>query len=128
MKKLSLLLVTAFLLSFYFTQSSFAASPSNSVKTMATILHYLNHFPGDEERKKLNKIVNDGKATSQEKTIATAILNLQHSATSADKKKLSSVISDSSTSMAAKDVAKIVKSLNHKPSSSDKKVLKKYMW
>ena len=128
MNKRIIILLSLILSVFLFSQNSFASSPSNSVKTMATILNYLNHYPGDEEKKKLNKIVNSKKSTSQEKTIATAILNLQHSASDADKKKLSKVISDSSTSEGAKDIAIIVKGLNHKPSSSDKKTLKKYMW
>ena len=128
MKKTLPILISLLLSSFLLIQPVFASSPSNSVKTMATILNYLNHYPGDEEKKKLNKIVNSKKSTPQEKTIATAILNLQHSASDADKKKLSNVISDSSTSAGAKDIAKIVRGLNHKPSSSDKKILKKYMW
>ncbi|MDH5257267.1 MAG: hypothetical protein OEX07_04645 [Gammaproteobacteria bacterium] len=128
MNKRLLVLLTLLLSSFLFTQQSIAAAPSNSIKTMATILNYLNHFPGDEEKKKLNAIVSDKKASDHEKTIASAMLNLQHSATEGDKRKLATIISDSSASEGAKDLAKIIKDLNHKPSSADKKILKKYMW
>jgi len=128
MNKRIFILFSVILSVFLFSQQSIAAAPSNSVKTMATILNYLNHFPNDDEKEKLRKIVNSKKATPQEKIIATAIINLQHRATDADKQKLSEVISDSSTSKSAKSIAKIVRGLRHKPSSNDKDVLKKYMW
>jgi len=128
MKKQTLILLCVFLTSVFFTQSSFASSPSDSVRTMSMVLNFLNHYPGDDEKTKLKKIISSKKATSQEKVIATAILNLHHGATDKDKAKLSSVISDSSTAGPAKDIAKIVKGLSHKASSSDKAVLKKYMW
>lgn len=128
MKKQTLLLACLFLTSLFFTQISIASSPSDSVRTMSMVLNYLNHYPGDDEKIKLNTIINSEKTTSQEKVIATAILNLHHGATAKDKEKLSSVISNGSTSGPAKDLAKIVRSLNHKASSGDKAILKKYMW
>lgn len=128
MKKQTLILLCLYVTSVFFTQTSFASSPSDSVRTMSMVLNFLNHYPGDDEKTKLEKIINSKKATSQEKIIATAILNLHHGAKDKDKDKLASVISDSSTSGPAKDLAKIVKGLSHKASSSDKAILKKYMW
>lgn len=114
----------------FLSTQSFASgdAPSNSIRTMATVLNYLNHYPGSEEKAKLRKILNNKRATAHEKTIATAILNLQHSATDSDKRKLANVMSSGSASHGAKDLAKIIKSMSHKPSSSDKKMLKNYMW
>jgi len=112
----------------FFSQTGFAGTPSKSVKTMATILNYVNHYPGDDEKQKLNKIVHSKKASDQEKAIASAMINLNHSASSADKRKLSKIVDDSSAPQAVRDLARIVRDLNHKPSSSDKKILKKYMW
>ena len=128
MRKRIVILLGLVLSLVFFSQASFAYTPSKSVKTMATILNYLNHYPGDDEKRKLNKIVHSKKASDQEKTIASAMLNLHHSASSADKRKLSKIVDDSSAPHAVRDLARIVRDLNHKPSSSDKKILKKYMW
>lgn len=113
---------------FFIAQPVLAEGPSNSVRTMATIINYLNHFPGDSEKAKLSKIVDGSDSSDAEKVIATALLNLQHGASSGDKKKLSMVMADGSAPQAVRDLAKIVHDLNHKASDADKAILKKYMW
>ncbi len=130
MIKRNLILCVSFALLVFAQQgiASPAAGASDSVRTMATILKFLNHFPDDDGKAKLNKIIGSSDALAAEKTVASAILNLQHSASSSDKKKLSKVMADNSASQPVRDLANIVHSLNHKPSSSDKAILKKYSW
>ena len=69
MNKRNFLLSIVFVL-LMFTQTAFAGSdPSESVKTMATIVNYLNHHPGDSEKQKLHKIVDGSDAKDYEKAI-----------------------------------------------------------
>ena len=115
---------------FLFSQLAFAASegPSNSVRTMANIMNYLNHYPADPEKRKLDKIIKDANSKNYEKTIAKAMMGMQHKVSSSDKAALSKIASDGSVPQGARDLAKVLQNLNHKPSAADKAILKKYMW
>ena len=114
---------------FFIAQPGFASdAPSASIRTMATILNYLNHYPGDADKPKLKEIADNANAPEYERVLANAILNLEHKANAADKPKLAKIKSDSGIPQAARDLASIVHDLNHKPSSGDKATLKKYMW
>ncbi len=129
--KLSVTMTLVFLGLFTLCQATLASGSHSGghampEKTMAKVLFHLNHFPSDDEKKKLTSIINES-SSSHEKIIANAILNLQHSASSSDKKKLKTVMNDSDAPENLKKLASVVFNLNHKPSSSDKNLLTEIM-
>ena len=118
------------MLALLFSLPGFASSdePSNSTRTLANIMNYLNHYPAPPEKRKLDKIIADSNATAHEKTIARAMKEMQHSVSDNDKKALAKIASDSSAPQSVRDLADVLQNVNHKPSAADKSILKKYMW
>lgn len=104
--------------------NSGAQSPMGS---MAKILHGLNHYPTDEEKRTLQNIMQQSPQGSHHHTLARAIYNLEHSVSSKDAPHLKAIISDTNAGKAEKDMARIILELNHKPGSSDKERLEMMM-
>ncbi|MDH5218988.1 MAG: hypothetical protein OEX19_14900 [Gammaproteobacteria bacterium] len=130
MNKSRLFIATVATLVLLFSQLGFASSdePSNSTRTLANIMNYLNHYPAPPEKRKLDKIIADADATPHEKTIARAMKEMQHSVSDSDKQALAKIVADSSAPQSIRDLAGVLQNLNHKPSAADKSILKKYMW
>lgn len=114
----------SFLCALSISTASFAGG--SALKTMASILMGLNHYPSDSEKETLKGIVN-GDGSGNQKSLATAMINLQHKAASSDIPKLKSITSDSKASQGEKDLATILLGLSHSASASDKAKLKSIM-
>jgi len=97
-----------------------ASKDNGGIKTMASILAGLNHYPDSAEKKQLKAIVDDSHASAHSRTLAQAMINLDHSISGADKPRLQKIADDANASENERDLAKILLSLSHKASSADK--------
>ena len=109
----------AFLMTFV-SYSAIASKGHGEIKTMASILAGLNHYPSSSEKQQLKTIVDSSHASAHSRTIAQAMINLDHSVSGADKPKLQKIINDAKASENERDLANILLNLSHKASSADK--------
>jgi len=101
------------------------AQQSKAVKTVATMLLTLNHFPNDAQKKELQALADDKTTTAQEKVIIQAVAGLQHSVNAADKPKLDALMKDPAASASVKTLAGILSKFLHMATDADKAELKK---
>ncbi len=100
------------------------AAESKAVRTMATILLHLQHFPTDADKQSLKQIAEDKSATGDERTVAQALMNVQHTVAAADKPKLEAIVKDDKAASSVKTLAAVLLDLKHVPSDADKEKLK----
>ena len=124
-RRLLVLVVSVFLLTSLGHFTVVAAGASDSMKTMAKIMHRLKHYPSPAGKEELKAVVNNKQSTERERVLAQAMINLEHMVNPADKPKLQAIIDDSAASAAEKDLAGIILNLNHRPTDEDKKKLEK---
>ena len=90
---------------------------------MADIMINLEHFPTEDEKKKLQSVLDSASSTDQEKIIANAIMHIQHSPTVEDKDKLQLIMDNTVATSTVNTLAKIVQSFSHGISKTDKRKL-----
>jgi hypothetical protein len=100
-----------------------SALAASAVGTMAEIVSRLNHYPTDDDKKRLQDIVAAQDSAADVKAVASAILNLQHQTAAEDKTRLAAIQADEAASAELKALAGVVANLNHKPSAADLEVL-----
>jgi len=118
------IVVVALLLSAY-VGTALAQAPSKAVKTMASILVTVNHFPNDEQKKTLTALAAEPTTTAQEKVLIAAMTGMQHSVAAADKPKVEAVAKDQTASPGARSIATVLAKFLHTASDADKAELKK---
>jgi hypothetical protein len=101
------------------------AEETKAVKTMATMLQTLNHFPNAEQKATLKTLADDKTTTASELVLVNAITNMMHSITPADKVKVDALIADKATTPGVKSIAMILSKFLHMASDADKTELKK---
>ena len=101
------------------------AEETKAVKTMATMLMTLTHFPNDAQKATLKQLADDKTTTAQELVLVTAITNTMHSITAADKAKVEAIMKDDKAPAGVKTIATILAKFLHMASDADKVELKK---
>ncbi|MEO7191281.1 MAG: hypothetical protein ABI051_09510 [Vicinamibacterales bacterium] len=102
------------------------AEETKAVKTMATILMTMEHFPTPADKTALKALADDKATTPQELVLVNAITNLQHSVSAADKPKVEALATDTAASAGVKTLGGIVAKFTHKVASdAEKAELKK---
>jgi len=109
----------AFIMTFV-SHGVIAGKGHSEIKTMASILAGLNHYPSSAEKKQLKTIASDSHASANVRTLAQAMVNIDHSISGADKPKLKKITNDGNASENERDLANILLNLSHKASSADK--------
>ncbi len=117
--------LTLALLMIFTTHTAVAGSGHGEIKTMASILAGLNHYPSSSEKRALKEIVDDSHVSAHSRTLAQAMINLDHSISGADRPKLQKIVNDSDASADERELATILLNLSHKASSADKEKLHK---
>ncbi|KJS08588.1 MAG: hypothetical protein VR73_05165 [Gammaproteobacteria bacterium BRH_c0] len=90
------------------------------VKTMASILAGLNHFPNADQKVQLQAIANDADNSEAVKTIAMAMHDMQHAVSADNKAKLQAIAADANADASVKTLAEILAGVNHMPSPDAK--------
>ena len=122
MKKFALLL-TGIGMILLFSTGAARADDNGAIQTMVRITMSLNHFPSDDDKAELRRIIDSDDSTEEEAEIAMAIANIEHKVVEKDAERLSDIISDDSTSANARKLAGILLRINHAPSDEDKTAL-----
>lgn len=99
----------------------------STISTMSKIMHGMNHYPGDADKKLLKDIMNHSKQGSHHHTLAGSMMNLEHSVSSNDVPHLEAIINDKNAGKDEQDLARMILNMNHKPGDADKKRLKMMM-
>ena len=102
-----------------FSQFTFADNAS-AQKTIAGVLHNLNHFPSDADKAALMAISEDESVGQGYRALAGAVANISHGATAEGKAVTARIMEASQAPADLKTLAGIVASLNH-PASADAK-------
>jgi len=108
------------------SQAVFAESmDEGAVKDMANMVIHLNHHPTDDEKARLQEIIDDGSLSDAVHTIASAMLNMEHRVSAQDKEKLGTIAQDSNVDEDVRTLATAVRNIEHHASDNDKEMLKK---
>lgn len=99
----------------------------SAISSMSKIMHGMNHYPGDADKKSLKDIMNHSEQGSHHHTLASSMMNLEHSVSSKDAPHLKAIINDKNASKEEQDLARIILNMNHKPGDADKERLKMMM-
>lgn len=91
---------------------------------MAQMVMTLNHHPSDADKTRLNEILADDKASTQEKAIASALIGMDHSVSDSDKAKLKAIAEDAAAPANVRDLASVLMNLKHMASADEKAKLK----
>jgi hypothetical protein len=121
MKKFALL-VTGIGITLLFATGVVLAD-DGAIQTMARITMSLNHFPSDDDKAELQRIIDSDDSTEEAAEIAMAIANIEHTVLEKDAERLSDIISDDSTGANARKLANILLRIKHTPSDEDKTAL-----
>jgi len=105
------------ILSLLIAYAAFSIEPliaeENTIKTMATIMMELNHFPNDDQSALLTGITSDPATSDAEKAVATAILTMKHQVTAHHKQTLGEVAGNDSLGSDIRGLASIMQNVNH---------------
>ena len=101
------------------------AEETKAVKTLATMLQTINHFPNDAQKATLKQLTEDKTTTAQELVLVNAVLTMQHSISAADKPKVDAILKDEKAPAGVKSLATILSKFLHMASDADKAELKK---
>lgn len=105
-----------------FSQFTFADNAS-AQKTIAGILHNLNHFPSDSDKAALMAITEDDSVGQGYRALAGAVANISHAATAEGKAVTARIIAADQAPADLKTLAGIVASINHTASAEAKATL-----
>tara|TARA_R110002073_G_scaffold155914_1_gene311211 strand:- start:476 stop:856 length:381 start_codon:yes stop_codon:yes gene_type:complete len=105
-----------------FSQFTFADNAS-AQKTIAGVLHNLNHFPSDADKAALMAISEDESVGQGYRALAGAVANISHGATAEGKAVTARIMEASQAPADLKTLAGIVASLNHTASADAKATL-----
>ena len=105
-----------------FSQFTFADNAS-AQKTIAGVLHSLNHFPSDADKAALMAIAEDESVGRGYQALAGAVATISHAATAQGKAITARIMEASQAPADLKTLAGIVASLNHTASAEAKAVL-----
>lgn len=119
-KPIGFLLATSMVFGF----QSMALAEGEAIKTIATIVSELKHFPSDGAKQSLATIAKSSSASAGEKALAQAVLNFKHSAADSDKQALSKIAGDSNESTQVRELAMIVSGMSHMPNPTEVEKLK----
>jgi len=104
--------------------SQFAlADNASAQKTIATVLHNLNHFPSDADKAALMAISEDASVGRGYQALAGAVANISHSATAEGKEITARIIDAAAAPADLKTLAGIVASISHVASADAKATL-----
>jgi hypothetical protein len=102
-----------------------SATNSKAVKSIASVLMDIQHFPNDAQKKTLTTVAADSATTAQEKVLIQAILGMMHSINDADKPKVEAIMKDASAPAGVKSIATILDHFLHMVNAEDKATLQK---
>ena len=105
-----------------FSQFSFADNAS-AQKTIAGVLHNLNHFPSDADKAALMAITEDESVGQGYRALAGAVANISHAATAEGKEVTARIMAAAQAPADLKTLAGIVASINHTASAEAKATL-----
>lgn len=94
-----------------------------AIQRMARITMNLNHFPSDDDKAELKRIIDSDDSNDEEADIAMAIANIEHKVLAKDTERLQDIIDDDTSGASARKLASILLRINHTPSDEDKKAL-----
>ena len=108
--------------------SPFAMSHSNhgndaNVRAMASMLSSMQHLPSEEDKVKLQEILDQDSSTDNEKTLASAIMRIEHQSNPEDALSLDSIIESETASGSVINIAIVIKNFSHGVSDVDKRKL-----
>ncbi len=125
-RKILFLGVFALCIGTFFQSNVFAHADHDKdamIIKMADIMINLEHFPTEDEKQKLQSILDSDSSTDQEKIIANSIMNIQHSPNAEDQDKLQLIIDNTTATSTVNTLARIVQSFSHGISKTDKRKL-----
>jgi len=125
-RKILFLGVFALCIGTFFQSNVFAHADHDKdamIIKMADIMINLEHFPTEDEKQKLQSILDSDSSTDQEKIIANSIMNIQHSPSAEDQEKLQLIIDNTTATSTVNTLARIVQSFSHGISKTDKRKL-----
>jgi len=125
-RKILFLGVFALCIGTFFQSNVFAHADHDKdamIIKMADIMINLEHFPTEDEKQKLQSILDSDSSTDQEKIIANSIMNIQHSPNAEDQDKLQLIIDNTTVTSTVNTLARIVQSFSHGISKTDKRKL-----
>ena len=125
-RKILFLGVFALCIGTFFQSNVFAHADHDKdamIIKMADIMINLEHFPTEDEKQKLQSILDSDSSTDQEKIIANSIMNIQHSPSAEDQDKLQLIIDNTTATSTVNTLARIVQSFSHGISKTDKRKL-----
>jgi len=97
------------------------------IKRIAEIIHHLNHFPSETEKRDLMMIMeNEGMADSV-RLIARALRNVNHAVNDNDKPGLKAIQDDATAVQSIRELADILYRFNHQATAQDKQRLEKML-
>jgi hypothetical protein len=102
-----------------------ALADSDAIRTLATIMMELNHYPTDADKAALTAITTADDSSAEEKAIAAAVLAINHQSAAADQPKLSAIVDDEAQPAALRAIARAVRDVNHKIRDADREELAK---
>ena len=103
-----------------FLTAGLVAAETDTIRALARITMNLNHYPSEEDKSILNKIIESDDALEEEAAIAMALANMEHKVTAADAERLADIVDDDFSDDAARKLAGILLNINHSPSDEDK--------
>ena len=125
-RKILFLGVFALCIGTFFQSNVFAHADHDKdamIIKMADIMINLEHFPTEDEKQKLQSILDSDSSTDQEKIIANSIMNIRHSPNAEDQDKLQLIIDNTTATSTVNTLARIVQSFSHGISKTDKRKL-----
>ncbi len=105
-----------------FSQFVFADNAS-AQKTIAGVLHGLNHFPSDADKAALMAIAEDASVGRGYQALAAAVANISHSVTTEGKAVAARIMEAPQAPADLKTLARIVAQFNHTASAEAKATL-----
>ena len=94
-----------------------------NVRAMASMLASMQHFPSEEDKVKLQEILDQDSSTDNEKTLASAIMRIEHQSNAEDALSLDSIIESETASGSIINIAIVIKNFSHGVSDADKRKL-----
>lgn len=99
-------------------------SQAKPIYTMSKIVLNLNHFPSDEEKEKLQTIIDDTDNSNTVRTIAEAIRDMEHQVSGLHRRQLEAIADNEALGEGERTLAEVVAGINHSPDDKAKEKLK----
>ncbi len=97
---------------------------AHAIYTMSKILLNLNHFPSDEEKEKLQAIIDDNDNSETMQTIAEAIRDMEHQVSGLHRRQLEAIAKNEAVDKGERTLAEVLVGINHSPDDEAKEKLK----